>query len=161
MNRNVERPNSIMQIDYEDEDKAEVSMSPLIDCVFLLLIFFLVTSMLKRKEMLIPIQLPDQSAAVSETAEDLALAIGMDANGDAYRVADALGRDGELKYERIADLTEYLQSELDRQGREILSRPLRIDADRNTPFQKAIDVLDACKLMGFTDVGLKTRLRKK
>ena len=42
-----------------------------------------------------------------------------------------------------------------------LKRPLRIDADRDTPFQKAIDILDTCKLIGFSDVGLKTKNRKE
>ena len=31
-----------MRLNYDDDDKVEVQMSPLIDCVFLLLIFFLV-----------------------------------------------------------------------------------------------------------------------
>ena len=30
-----------MRLNYDDDDKVEVQMSPLIDCVFLLLIFFL------------------------------------------------------------------------------------------------------------------------
>ena len=142
-------------------DDAEVPMSPLIDCVFLLLIFFLVTSMLKRKEMLIPIKLPDQSAAVADAAEDDTLVIGMDREGHTYRTQSSLGKEGELRYEPVKDLAAYLRGVLDEKGRDILHRPLRIDADRDTPFQKAIDVLDTCKLLGFTDVGLKTRMRKK
>ena len=146
---------------YRDADDAEVAMSPLIDCVFLLLIFFLVTSMLKRKEMLIPIRLPDQSAAVAQESQDLTLVIGMDHQGDAYRKSDRIGNDGQLMYERIDDLGEYLGGVLERDGEVVLGRPLRIDADRNTPFQKAIDVLDTCKMLGFQDVGLKPRMRKK
>lgn len=72
-------------------DSAEVPMSPLIDCVFLLLIFFLVTSMLKRKEMLIPIQLPDQTAAVADTPEDNILIIGLDEEGRALRFMERTG----------------------------------------------------------------------
>lgn len=34
---------------FNNEDEPEVSMSPLIDCVFLLLIFFLVSTMTKVK----------------------------------------------------------------------------------------------------------------
>ena len=40
-----------MRLNYDEEDKVEVQMSPLIDCVFLLLIFFLVTTMMKKWEM--------------------------------------------------------------------------------------------------------------
>ena len=39
-----------MRLNYDEEDKVEVQMSPLIDCVFLLLIFFLVTTMMKKWE---------------------------------------------------------------------------------------------------------------
>ena len=37
-----------MRFELGDDDRAEVQMSPLIDCVFLLLIFFLVTTMMKK-----------------------------------------------------------------------------------------------------------------
>ena len=48
-----------MRLNYDDDDKVEVQMSPLIDCVFLLLIFFLVTTMMKKWEMQIPLTYND------------------------------------------------------------------------------------------------------
>lgn len=142
-------------------DSAEVPMSPLIDCVFLLLIFFLVTSMLKRKEMLIPIQLPDQTAAVADTSEDNILIIGLDEEGRALRFMERTGENSEIQYELIGDLVVYLRELISDGGAQVLQRPLRLDADRDTPFQKAIDALDTCKLAGFSDVGLKTKTRKE
>ena len=141
------------------EDDAEVPMSPLIDCVFLLLIFFLVTTMLKRKEKLIPIELPDNTSAVAARAYDETLIIGLDANGAAYRASGAVTGDGAIIYEPVDDLAAYLKSVIESDGATALQRPLRIDADRNTPFQTAIDMLDVCKLQGFTNVGVKTRGR--
>ena len=47
-----------MRIDLDTDEKAEVSMSPLIDCVFLLLIFFLVATMVKKENKDIEIDLP-------------------------------------------------------------------------------------------------------
>ena len=47
-----------------NEEEPEVSMSPLIDCVFLLLIFFLVSTMTKVKSRDIPVNLPTSEAAV-------------------------------------------------------------------------------------------------
>ena len=144
----------------ETGDDAEVAMSPLIDCVFLLLIFFLVTSMLKRKEMLIPINLPNQSASVAHESEDHILIIGIDSEGQAFRPLELEGVNAELRYEAIGDLTDYLKK-IVKEDPGVLKRPLRIDADRDTPFQKAIDILDTCKLIGFSDVGLKTKNRKE
>ena len=47
-----------------DSGNCEVILSPLIDCVFLLLIFFLVTSMIKRFERQIPVNLSDGTSAI-------------------------------------------------------------------------------------------------
>ena len=52
-----------MQINYEDEDKVEVSMSPLIDCVFLLLIFLLVATMSKKADKDVDIRLPESKSS--------------------------------------------------------------------------------------------------
>lgn len=146
---------------FETGDSAEVPMSPLIDCVFLLLIFFLVTSMLKRKEMLIPIQLPDQTAAVSDASADDILIIGLDEEGRALKFMNRTGENSEIRYQLVGGLADYLGELVRDEGPGVLERPLRLDADRETPFQKAIDALDICKLAGFTDVGLKTKTRKK
>lgn len=54
-----------MRLNYDEEDKVEVQMSPLIDCVFLLLIFFLVTTMMKKWEMQIPLSLPSMTSSLS------------------------------------------------------------------------------------------------
>ena len=134
-------------------------MSPLIDCVFLLLIFFLVTTMLKRKEKLIPIELPDSTSAVAAQAHDDTLILGLDERGIAYRASGAVTGDGAIIYEPLDDLASYLKDVIQQEGQVVLRRPLRIDADRDTPFQTAIAILDVCKLQGFTNVGIKTRGR--
>ena len=146
---------------YAGSDDAEVAMSPLIDCVFLLLIFFLVTTMIKRKEKLLPIRLPDQTSSVAAKSLDETMIIGLDKNGKIYRVRKYGGADGELVYEPIKDLVVHLREAVDDSGTGILKTPLRIDCDRNTPFQKAIETLDICKLQGFSNVGLRTRGRKQ
>ncbi len=144
----------------QEEDEAEVPLSPLIDCVFLLLIFFLVTTMIKRKEMLIPITLPDSSSAISTKKLDETIIIGLDKKGRAYRTPTK-NSEGAIQYTPIDDLVVYLKTLVDKHGQEVLDRPLRIDADRNTPFQTAVDTVDICKLQGFNNVGLRTRKMKR
>ena len=51
-----------------DHEEIEVEMTPLIDCVFLLLIFFLVTTMLKKLEKQIPVVLPDPTLSLAPVA---------------------------------------------------------------------------------------------
>ena len=143
------------------EEEAEVPMSPLIDCVFLLLIFFLVTTMIKRKETLIPIKLPDQTSAVSAEPSDRTIILGLTEDGSVLRAIERRGRDGELQYAPVDNLAAYLKELISSEGADVRNKPLRIDADRDTPFQTAIATLDICKLQGFTDVGIKTRGQKE
>jgi biopolymer transport protein ExbD len=140
------------------DDAAEVAMSPLIDCVFLLLIFFLVTTIIKRKDKQIEIEMPDSTASVSADVHYDVLRIGLDQDGKHQR-AVGKDREGRQKWAPIEDLALFLKTEVERQGRDILSKPIQVSADRLTPFQKAIDTLDLLKLQGFTSVSLKTRGR--
>ena len=146
---------------FTGEDDAEVAMSPLIDCVFLLLIFFLVTTMIKRKEQLIPINLPDSSSVISVDSEEDTIIIGLDRDGRAYKTTGNVTNEGAIVYHSVDDLAAHLLTLINAHGQAVLDRPLRIDADRETPFQLAIDAVDICKLQGFNNVGLKTRGGKK
>ncbi|MBU0679288.1 MAG: biopolymer transporter ExbD [Verrucomicrobia bacterium] len=138
------------------EDEADVPLSPLIDCVFLLLIFFLVTTMLKRKETMIPITMPDSSSALSAEARDDTLIIGLSGDGAFLEPA---GRDrfGALSYQGGTTLDQYLDRLARDIGPEVLLRPIRFDIARETPFQRTIDALDICKLRGFMNVSVKIR----
>jgi biopolymer transport protein ExbD len=141
-------------------EESGVDLSPLIDCVFLLLIFFLVTTMIKRKEKLIPVRLPDMTSQISGQVRDDTIVIGVDRNGGVFRAVE--GRrdaDGELFYEPVESLSVHLKSLVDAGGTEVRKRPLRLDADRDLEFQKAIDLVDVCRIQGFENVGVRTRQR--
>lgn len=132
-------------------EEVGVPLSPLIDCVFLLLIFFLVTTMLKRKETIIPVRMPDAASSLSAEAHEEAQAIGLAADG---RFLVPAGRDrfGAITFAEGAPLEAYLDELARAHGRHI---PLRFDVHRDTPFQKTVDALDTCKLQGFTNVSVK------
>jgi len=139
------------------DDEAEVPMSPLIDCVFLLLIFFLVTSVLKRKEKQIQVDLPDGTASVAVSAAEELIFIGLDAQGDPTRPAESRDKDGSFIWLPVPNLASHLKSLVGNKGAAVLDQPLQINAHREAPFQKAIDALDLCKLQGFSRVSVKTR----
>ena len=73
-----------MRIDLHSEVEPEISMSSLIDCVFLLLIFFLVAGMTKVKNKDIPIDLPASSSAVRMRPDDKQIVVGIDRSGGLY-----------------------------------------------------------------------------
>ncbi len=60
---------------FADDDGAEINLSPMIDCIFILLIFFIVTTVFVEEEG-ISVNKPDAAAAVtSEESEGLTLEI--------------------------------------------------------------------------------------
>jgi biopolymer transport protein ExbD len=141
-----------------EEEEIEVDLSPLIDCVFLLLIFFLVTTMLKKLEKQIPVVLPDYTAALSAVSETDVIVFGLDAGGRVYRAADTGRTLKGLTYEALDDFGDELRSIAQDRGGGV---PIRVDAERDTPVQQVIDVLDALTLQGFQQVGVRLRHREK
>ena len=132
-----------MPIPREEEDQAEVSMSPLIDCVFLLLIFFLVSTMTKKENRDIDISLPESISAERLLPSDDHLVIGIDAEGDVYY-------DGET-----TTLTQ-LHSDLRQVAVDNPEQYIRLDADEDTPLYKVVEILDLCQFNNLGNVGIRT-----
>jgi len=127
----------------DEEDEAEVSMSPLIDCVFLLLIFFLVSTMTKKENRDIDVLLPASASAAKVIPSDDFLVIGIDVEG-------AVFIDGE----------ETTKTQLHLFLREIsISNPsqyIRLDADETTPLHRVVEILDLCQFNHLPNVGIRT-----
>ncbi|MGF1449689.1 MAG: ExbD/TolR family protein [Opitutales bacterium] len=134
-----------MRLDTEEPEEAEVALSPLIDCVFLLLIFFLVTTMLKKFQRQIPIELPESAAVPAESTQYEEVIIRMDAEG-AFSVAHTRDREGRWTYRPIDSLPLFLRDLKAERG---VDAPLRLDADRDLEMQTVIDALDVCQIQGF------------
>ncbi|WP_269537788.1 ExbD/TolR family protein [Cerasicoccus fimbriatus] len=133
---------------------AEVPLSPLIDCVFLLLIFFLVTTMLKKTEKQVPILMPEADLALADESGDNVLIIGVDLEGNPY-----LGRRGTrmsqmIDFTPIDNLSGYLQSLAEAQSSDI---PIQLAVDRMTETQEVISILDVFQIQGFQNVYVSTR----
>ncbi len=132
------------------EEEATIQMAPLIDCVFILLIFFLVTSMLQKPHRDLGIILPHAPSAEEATAQYDTLIIevtaGKPPHGDPLIVLD-----GE----------EMTQSLLHRRLRRLVlrdpNRKVRLDADRDVEVRHVSRILDLLQFEGLTDVGVRTR----
>ncbi|WPJ96167.1 biopolymer transporter ExbD [Coraliomargarita algicola] len=130
---------------YEEEDEdVALSMSPLIDCVFLLLIFFLVTTMLKKDLKEVEhLNLPISRSSLEVPPDDSVVAIAIDAEGKIY-------------YEGESVTIMVLLDELRSIEQEDAERRIRLDTDENTPFYRFVEVLDALSFRNLRNVGVRT-----
>jgi biopolymer transport protein ExbD len=77
--------------------------------------------------------------------------LGVDVKGNFYREAKR-DAEGNIQYAPLEDLSAYLRQVASERGTQT---SIRLDADRNTPFQKVIDALDICSIQGFENVGVR------
>ena len=132
-----------MAVKYEEDEKPEVSLTSMMDCIFLMLIFFLVSSQLKKVEKEIPITLPESDTARSVKATPDLISVGVDTKGNLYVNSKPVGPAG-------------LRSALHEAAKENPDRRIRVCGDVYAPFRSVVQVLDACKLEGLNVVGVLT-----
>ncbi len=127
------------------DDEPEVNLTPLIDVVFLLLIFFMVSTTFDREAEL-NIELPEADGKVTET-EQFKVEISIDAQGH-YFINNRRVRD-----EKLATLKRALQDTVSGQR----EPKLIISADRKTPHEAVIRAMDAARQLGLTHLTFATR----
>lgn len=132
----------------------EVILSPLIDCVFLLLIFFLVTSMIKRFERQIPVALSDGTSAIEQEKFDESFTVGVSQEGILYGATDEVNEFGVVTYAPLKDPEGYLKGEKAVRGADA---PIIMAVERGTPFQVVVEVQDQLEILGFTQVRFRIR----
>jgi biopolymer transport protein ExbD len=126
------------------EDEPEVNLTPLIDVVFLLLIFFMVSTTFEQQSR-IQIELPEATASPEEVEED-SLEIVIDAQGR-YFIGEEQVVNTELK---------TLKSAISKVVGDRGTVPVTIRADASTPHQAVITALDATSQLGLTQISLAT-----
>lgn len=115
-----------------------MSITPLIDVVFLLLIFFLVASRLSQEDRELDIPLPSAANAMPMTSEVQELVVNVDELGAIFVNGDKLSLD---QFDQI--LTQAVASNP-------LGQSVIIRADRRVPLQTPVDVMDVCLKCGAT-----------
>ena len=126
-------------------EEVSVNLTPLIDVVFLLLIFFMVSTTFTRETQL-SIDLPEATGQIRE-AEEGEIEILIDESGQ-YRVN---GRG--LVDQRI----RTLQAAIYKISAGDTTMPLIITADAETAHQSVVRAMDAAGQMGFVHLSITTR----
>ncbi len=121
-------------------ERIEINLTALIDVVFLLLIFFMVSTTFDRFSEL-QIKLPEADGEVSESEPRL-LELVIDADGRYY-----LDRQQVISTE-----LDTLKRALAKVAPEARDVPLVINADARTPHQAVITAMDAARQIGLVQI---------
>jgi len=125
-------------------------MTPMIDVVFLLIVFFLVSSHLAKHENRLPLPLPDAETGLPPTAATTArVTVNVLADGQVYLAGKLLPSD---------QLQPRLEHELREQGQQL---QIRIRGDRHVSYEFIEPVLAACARAGIWDVQVAVLQRNK
>ena len=140
-----------MRIDLRDSEEPEIGLIALIDCIFFLLMFFMVATSFKQqvgqreaKDLAIVLPRSDISLNPRQAAPNDPLVIGVDAVGQFYIGGEKVG-------------VQALHDRLRREGQATPRRAIRIDGDKRASYQQVVHVLDLCAFEGLTQVSMRTR----
>ena len=127
--------------------EAGIEITPLIDVVFLLLIFFMVSSSFVQKQV-ISVTLPESGTAVASVSDTVE--ISLDAAGMYFVAGEPVGHErGQL----LAAMQSIVRT-LD--ARALAVQPVEIRADANATHQSVVLALDVCVALGLVQVSLAT-----
>jgi biopolymer transport protein TolR len=125
---------------------SDINVTPLVDvCLVLLIIFMVVTPMLQKG---VPVNLPVTEDPEKTPDTEKQLQISVKSDGSVYLGPNVIRKDqveGQLKeiFERTPD------------------REIAVKGDRQVKYGDVLDVLKACREVGFNDVGLISQPKKR
>ncbi|MCO7519967.1 MULTISPECIES: biopolymer transporter ExbD [unclassified Pseudomonas] len=127
-------------------ENVDINLASLIDVVFVLLLFFVVTTTFTRETQL-RVELPEASSAAPAQPDDGKLIeVTISADG-VYSVNNHL-----LPKSDLATLTEAIEKE----SAGDITLPLAISADGKTPHQAVVTAMDAAGKLGFSKLRMTT-----
>ncbi len=134
----------LSSVELETSESVDINLSPLIDMVFLLLIFFMVTTVFVKQSGL---DIDKPTAATARTLEENAILL-------------SVSQDGAIRYEQrqiSADAVRGLVARLLRHRKV----PVIVMADQRADTGVVVDVIDQCKLAGAQTVSIAAESRAR
>jgi len=129
--------------DGEAGDDLVLNLTPLIDVVFLLLVFFMLTTTFLDPERELDIDLPQAESGAPLEEEDLELVINVFADGRITLAGDAIE-------------PAVLKARLEAAAQRDPDTPVTIRGDRRVEHGDIVGVMDACGLAGLYNLSVGT-----
>jgi biopolymer transport protein ExbD len=134
-----------MKVNLPTRKKARIEMLPLIDIVFLLLVFFIYAMLSMAVHRGLPVLLPLSSTAKID--KNLILSITVEEDGTIY-----------LDKERVS--LENLRGLLKQRVRSMKETGVLIFADRSLSYQRLFQVLDQIRMAGVSRISLQAEVER-
>ena len=131
-----------------EEESPGLDMTPMIDCVFLLLIFFLVASTMKKIDRELPLTLPPAETAIEVQQPDDYHIIGITSEGGLYLDGVPVG-------------LGQMQRDVRNLGAKNPDVKIRLDVDRDAHFNEAMMVMDMLRFENLKNVAINTKKREE
>jgi biopolymer transport protein ExbD len=135
-----------MKINLEMRRKARIEMLPLIDIVFLLLVFFIYAMLSMAIHRGLPVELPTSRTAKID--KRLILSVTVQPDGSIYVDEEFVG---------LEDLVDFLKAKTGNQK----EPGILFFADRSIEYQTLFQVLDKIRLAGIHRISLQAELERK
>ena len=124
---------------------SDINVTPLVDvCLVLLIIFMVVTPMLQKG---VPVNLPVTEQPEKTPDTEKQLQISVKADGSVYLGPNVVRKD-------------QVQSSLEEIHQRTPDREIAVKGDRQVKYGDVLDVMKACREVGFNDIGLIAQPKK-
>jgi biopolymer transport protein ExbD len=133
---------SLIEQKIEDSKSQEIDLAPLLDVVFILLIFFIVTTVFVKET---GVEVDKPSAVSSQQLQKSVLMLAITDAGQVMYAGTNIG---------VAGVRATLM-----QASRTKTRPLVIQADKRVPTELLVKVIDQAKLAGVENISLATQVK--
>lgn len=125
--------------------KARIEIIPMIDVIFFLLVFFMVSSLAMTKINSMPVSLPKTDSSPESLKQNVILTIK---------------RSGELFVNKAPATLETLGTQLAYEMRHDPQAPVVVNADEATDYGKVVQAMDRARKIGVRKFALATRIQQ-
>ena len=139
-----------MKFSNHEPEGASFQIAPMIDIVFLLLIFFILTWNVAKQDVEAnkEIELPTSEEGITTNSYDHAMVI------EVYN-------DGKLQIGQKEYTQETITALMDQTQRLFPDKPITIWADKNATIEQAFDIFNICKAEGLSNVTIAAKQQAK
>jgi biopolymer transport protein ExbD len=129
-------------------EPAAMQLAPMIDIVFLLLIFFIVTWQFSRSETELKISVPSSQEGADPKRVLGEIIVNVRANGEVVVEGQVMSQD-------------QLKQKLSAIARQHQNQPVRLRGDSKAEYQMMVEVIDTCQKAGIWNISFATQRRKE